>query len=440
MDTRTAREREHLLRVAQRHHEAAWLEARDKRDMMGNVDMATHWGAVITAYAGLEQALKALASYCVGKPLEELTAPRRGDKPKGPLNTHDLMECWKRIDQEARARISEHWRQFASLYPDLQEGEYEKHYGSAEAYLRYLSAPKGAAYMRWRYALVEDEPLPKISVEGMILLWRSAADIFGDRSNPKRRERADAPFQRIGRAVARAWECAFFAVSVQDDPGGYKLEDHKRRHREWIREHGGHVNAAEKVLWRVSRGLAAHGPEETPEMTATLREMGERIEKLVATEKDASVRQWGIHARYQGISIRKRNGMLHCDTKTRLAKSELVEGLPEGSVQIPGSSYTLELPEEIQNELYAGGYDVTEYDMECPSREARGRGRFLAVCKGTRGEGDASTTIELWKEAWEVPGDLAVRITGDCGHHTAQMVVRLLRVELDQELGTWEKG
>lgn len=145
--------------------QSAWESQPAREEICGNYALTNAWPTIVTAYSGVEQAVKLLIALRKGLSVEELLKIR-GDGASGRprFQSHNLACLFMELDPEAKTKIGEGFKTFLSLYCFIP-------YQDVEEFLTEISEDEG--YIRWRHCLVEVERQPgRNAPDALLALWR----------------------------------------------------------------------------------------------------------------------------------------------------------------------------------------------------------------------------------------------------------------------------
>ena len=202
-----------------------------RRDLHHGTEIANEWMYIAAAYSGIEQVYKYLIADDGGMSVTELRK-----EAKGKHDHHDIHTLFCELQEGDRAVLSEHYACFQSLHNYIERC-------SVGEFLRGVSeGRRNSGSVRWRYALVEPEGLPRNSADAMMAAWEAATQLVDLRRSPHR------PFLMPNVTLCRKLEELLRnAVCSQID---------LRSSEGWSRNASGSIDEWALVLWRSARGLA----------------------------------------------------------------------------------------------------------------------------------------------------------------------------------------
>ena len=400
-----------------------WADYDKGIDAVKRCNYANLWPIVTLLYSGLEQSLKAVVL------AEKHPEGLRGDKRRKTLRDygHDLKDVWTRgLSAEARGIIEDHWQEFRALYRfgEIQETE------TVETFLEGIGGQHG--YMRWRYSLIEDvdagEP-PRISVQGMMELWGSAASVYGAKIRRGKERPGPAirgPLERIEGWASDVWQ---WSHSTAAGCSQKVLEEIEMR----AEKAGGYANLTAEVLWRKERGLRlVDGGRPVDEYMENVAEAVARRWNLWGERQpeweeepdwywtrrrvEPNLREWHDAAIWEGIELRlgEENPGQRAVRETKLAEGRSLNRIEGRSgvrkIEAKGTHAQGWALQGIRNELYGTGWEVTEHRQV---ERDDNRWHLLLTARKPNRNGRVAK-VEVWRrETKWLEGRVTARLYGE---------------------------
>lgn len=225
-------------------------------------DLAQNWQAITTAYSGLEQTIKYLIADQRGLTIQELykfaveeNGERHGRRRRThPYRTHNLGRLFSELDQATRDTVREFYGRYHSLLPYIG-------IDTVDEFLHRVSGKRGDGYVRWRYALIEEKPLPGNSPQALVALWGVCVQIA--QKKDWKYPQLQMPDEELGAKLCSHLErLARRVFNDRHDPGGPFL-DIGGEVAAWVRDNGHPLNVLADALWHFARyghAGAVHAP------------------------------------------------------------------------------------------------------------------------------------------------------------------------------------
>lgn len=403
---------EAVLKRSLREVRGMWAHHPRTIDAVPRYNRGNVWAVVTLLYSGVEQALKVLAACDQGLTREE--ALRRDPNDRWRRNWfqklgHPLHPIWAKLSKSSRETLEDHWQQFRSLH-GLKHEEGRK---TAATFLKGISTEGG--YARWRYALIENEDVPRVSIEGMIQLWESANELYGIRQNCSRPRKARGPADRIETAAYNVWAIELCNLRNREPslPEGTMTEIER-----WAAgEDGCRANRTAELLWRHARGL--------PQVTEGLSEGAQgKIEEL-AREVYRSWALWDRERGWEATDLDEYVLEMHSKPNLERWRMASIEGGTRMVMEGPGqrlrievgirrelAQHRRELPpntlkrtgqvyrraETLQHLLawmYERGFETTEH--HCPvAAGAGGAPGYYMLAQGCKPTDQGGAKVSIW--------------------------------------------
>lgn len=396
---------EGVLKRSLREVQVMWSQHPKTVDREPRYTRGNFWAVVTLLYSGLEQALKVLAACDQGLTREEALL-RNWFQKLG----HSLASTWEQLGEPSRETLEDHWQQFTALH-GLQQ---EKGCETAAEFLEVISTGRG--YVRWRYALIENEKPPTVSIEGMIQLWESANELYAIRQNRARPGEARGPADKIETAVHNIWAIEIGNL-LNREPN--LREATIREIEQWVEgEDGCQANRTAGLLWRRARGLpqATEGLSEAAQ--AKIEELARNVYKdwavwdraqgWAAPDIDKYVRAMLASAnleRWRMASIDGGTRMItgagprqrvRIETGTRRQEGRHRRELPAKALRRSGRAYRrMETLQHLLAWLYEHGFETTEH--HCPvAPGAGGQPGYYLLAEGRKPAELGGAKVAIW--------------------------------------------
>lgn len=222
-------------------------------DVHPGSEIASKWPVITAAYSGFEQTMKYLIAEEKAQTIAELIARRNGKK--SPYETHDLSKLFRKLAEPTQGVVREFYARFQSLHPYIT-------IKTADEFLKEISHEGGHGYARWRYALVEDKPLPRNSPEALVAVWGVCVQIAEERVWGN--TRVWMPDKALSWRLGSWLDDLILEVSVERQSAGEPFRDIMGEVRDWAWRAGHPLNAFADVLWHFTR-YGEHGQADTSE-------------------------------------------------------------------------------------------------------------------------------------------------------------------------------
>ena len=216
-------------------------------------EIARNWTVITAAYSGLEQTMKYLIAEENAQSIAELIE-RRGRK-KSPYETHDVAKLFSKLAEPTQDVVRDFYGRFQSLHSYITVK-------TVGEFLRAVSEADGHGYMRWRYTLIEDMPVPRNSPEALMAVWEVCVQIAQERAWEMQRVRM--PNEALAWEFCNELETLELNVSVDRQNAGEPFQDIAGETKDWLWRTGHPLNAFADVLWNISR-YDEHGQADVSE-------------------------------------------------------------------------------------------------------------------------------------------------------------------------------
>ena len=216
-------------------------------------EIARNWTVITAAYSGLEQTMKYLIAEENAQSIAELLE-RRGRK-KSPYETHDVAKLFSKLAEPTQDVVRDFYGRFQSLHSYITVK-------TVGEFLRAVSEADGHGYMRWRYTLIEDMPVPRNSPEALIAVWEVCVQIAQERAWEMQRVRM--PNEALAWEFCNELETLELNVSVDRQNAGEPFQDIAGETKDWLWRTGHPLNAFADVLWHAGR-YGEHGQADVSE-------------------------------------------------------------------------------------------------------------------------------------------------------------------------------
>ena len=258
-------------------------------------DIAETWPVITAAYSGLEQTIKYLIAEEKGLTIQELVdsavtengQANEGRRGKNPYRTHDLGSVFSRLEEPTKKTVREFFGRYKSLLPGIGIGRVDQ-------FLCQVSGKKGDGYVRWRYALIEEEVLPTNSPEALVAIWGVCVQIAQKRSWGN--QHVQMPNDELGWKLCGQLEALAKGVSNEREEPDDPFRDIKGEIGAWFRKRGHPLNAFAEVLWHFARYSNA-GAADAPEwLSEALARWARDVVKQAADDRPTLLRAFVLRA------------------------------------------------------------------------------------------------------------------------------------------------
>ena len=361
------------------------------RDYHHGTEIANEWMYIAAAYSGIEQVYK----FLIADDHEMSVTEFRKD---GKHDHHDIHALFCELKESGRALLSEHYACFQSLHNYIEPR-------SVEEFLREISEGKrNSGSVRWRYALVEPEGLPRNSPDAMMAIWEAGTQLVDLRRSPHR------PFLMPPVALCRRLE----ELGRQAVCNGNDLTSSDG----WKKRTSGNIDEWALLLWKAARGLPSTDDDETGS------KWHERL--LEAARGRRNLSQFAVRAiggTSGGRGIRWNSGSRRFEDLPW--ETDIVtQAQKPGNGQHIGAHDMLAAWRYILGIAHRGGFTTKERCFEPTNDQV-----WQQTLYATKGEADSNLTMEIWVRLYEP--DMYVVVHGeDC-----QAVAKLRGL-----VGHWQGG
>ena len=238
------------LKIAQERTREAYEHTFKGHDLHPGTDIAGAWPFITAAYSGIEQAFKFHIAQANGKTVEELVATRGPEGAKGearyPYRHHNLGKLFRRLGASIQVPLAEQYRRFRTLHPYIGPA-------TVDEFLKDVSAEDGRGYERWRYSLTAPEKkIPTNSAEALLSIWDTAVQLC---ETERKGWRLRGVYEHLSEGFAWKLEEIMETFNMERMESGDAYHDFRRESTEWMRAHGGPLNAFSELGHCAHRGL-----------------------------------------------------------------------------------------------------------------------------------------------------------------------------------------
>ena len=238
------------LKIAQERTREAYEHTFKGHDVHPGTEIAGVWPFITAAYSGIEQTFKFHIAEAHGQTVEELVATRgpkgaRGDA-RQPYRHHNLGRLFGCLEKPTREALAEQYRRFRTLHPYVGPA-------TVGEFLTDVSAEDGRGYERWRYSLTAPEKkIPTNSAEALLLTWDIAVQLCEKGCTGWRLR---GVYEHLSEGFAWKLEEIMETLNLERMESGGAYHDFRRESTEWMRAHGGLLNAFSALGHRGHRGM-----------------------------------------------------------------------------------------------------------------------------------------------------------------------------------------
>lgn len=228
------------LNVALERTREAYERTFKGHDLHPGTEIAGVWPFITAAYSGIEQTFKFQIAEASEKTVEELVA-----MPGSPYRHHNLGKLFRCLEAISRGQLSEQYRRFRTLHPYIDPV-------AADEFLDAVSAEDGRGYERWRYSLTAPErKIPTNSAEALLSIWDTAVQLC---QSERERGHIRGVYEQLSEGLAWKLEQIVERFSMDRLERGLEPHDFRSESLEWVRAHGGPLNAFSELVHRAHRG------------------------------------------------------------------------------------------------------------------------------------------------------------------------------------------
>ena len=375
-------------------------------------DIARNWTVITAAYSGLEQTMKYLIAEENGHSIAELIEFREGKNR--PYQTHNVSELFSKLAAPTQHIVRDFYGRFQSLHSYIT-------IETVGEFLGVVSDADGSGYVRWRYTLIEDRPIPRNSPEALVAIWGVCVQIAEERLWESRRVRT--PDEALASQFGMQLDELMLKVSIERQNAGDPLLDIHWEVRDWAWRTGHPLNAFADVLWHFSR----YGEHGQADVSAWLSDALRRWAQVVlndavnagSTSLRAFVQRAQGHSR-DGQSIRWNRDANRFEAVPWSLANRHRDALPPDSVVI--SDPTGMRLRALWQAAKRSGYRVLENRaFNGPPNEAPW---FCTIELQTAEDGDERPILAIWQKE-----------NNTAGRH--YMVEKWSREAMDEHVRTW---
>ena len=248
--------------------------------------IAQNWQAISTAYSGLEQTIKYLIAEEKGLTIQELydfaveeNGERNGRRRKrNPYRTHNLGRLFSELEQATKDTVREFYGRYQSLLPYIGAG-------TVDEFLNRVSGRGGDGYVRWRYALIEEKPLPSNSPQALVAIWGVCVQIA--QGKDWKYPQVQMPDDELGEGLCSGLETLAERVFNEMHDPGDPFRDIRDEMECWFRQRGHPLNTLAEALWHFARyghaGVVDAPPWLSEALTRWAREVADQVARAGPT-------------------------------------------------------------------------------------------------------------------------------------------------------------
>ena len=326
-------------------------------------DIAQNWPVITAAYSGLEQTIKYLIAEQRGLTIQELVdfaveddGEWHGRRQRtNPYRTHNLGRLFSELDQVTKDTVSEFYRRYHSLVPYIG-------IGSVDQFLHRVSGRRGDGYVRWRYALIEEKPLPSNSPQALVAIWGVCVQIAQEKD--WRYPQVQMPDNELGEELCSHLEMLLRRVFNEMHDPGEPLRDIEGEVSAWFRETGHPLNPLAEALWHFARyghaGVVDVPPWFLEALTRWAREVVDQVARAGPTLLRAFLVSAQGHTR-RGKSVRWNPERKRFESVPWSLGKRFLDTPPEGEIVIDHRRAGYEAPlRSLWAAAEEAGYQVRE--------------------------------------------------------------------------------
>ncbi|MCY4012746.1 MAG: hypothetical protein OXG82_08540 [Gammaproteobacteria bacterium] len=421
------------LKIAQERTREAYERTFKGHDLHPGTDIAGAWPFITAAYSGIEQTFKFLIAEAEGKTVEELVATPRPKGAKGearfPYRHHNLATLFRFLGDSLREALAEEYRRFRTLHQYIEPA-------TLAAFLDSVSAEDGRGYERWRYSLTAPEAkIPTNSADALLSIWDVAVQLCDtDREGWRLR----GVYEQLSEGFGWSLEEIMGKLNEErmnsaDSADAY--HDFRGEARDWMRAHGGLLNAYAKLVHRAHRRRMPGADEDgvSAPLAECLRRWlaaGERRAVQARADVDVFVdRAAGYRGPAQGVRWNRDTAGFE-DVPWGLCET-LADEPPPGAYRFEDDRRGTERVYQ-QRLVYRRGFRVVENH---PAREAMPAGKWLCTLCGQKADvPNGELTVRFWENPDDEDG-FYVEVDGCEDTKEGRFVREVLRVESENTRG-----
>ena len=344
-------------------------------DLYQGTEIANKWMYFAAAYSGIEQVYKFLIANHKGMSVADWR-----EQAKGKHDHHDIHTLFGKLPEVDRNILSEHYACFRSLHNYIEPD-------SLDMFLEVISGGRGnSGSVRWRYALVEPEGLPRNSADAMMAVWEAGTQ------RVRLRQSLHRPFLMPNDVLSRVLaKLEVQAVGADTDRISFKV---------WSSEASVSIDQWALLLWRAARGIPPTDHDETGSRwherllcaARARRSLSHFVVRAVGCTSGGRSIQWS--------SVSRRFEDLPWETDLVRQVEKPCNGQHVGANDMWAAwRYILGI-------AYRGGFATEERVLEQTDDEVWQR----TLC-ATKREANGNIKMEIWQRAYEP--DMYVVVDGD---------------------------
>ena len=325
--------------------------------------IAQNWQAISTAYSGLEQTIKYLIAEEKGLTIQELydfaveeNGERNGRRRKrNPYRTHNLGRLFSELEQATKDTVREFYGRYQSLLPYIGAG-------TVDEFLNRVSGRGGDGYVRWRYALIEEKPLPSNSPQALVAIWGVCVQIA--QGKDWKYPQVQMPDDELGEGLCSGLETLAERVFNEMHDPGDPFRDIRDEMECWFRQRGHPLNTLAEALWHFARyghaGVVDAPPWLSEALTRWAREVVDQVARAGPTLLRAFMVSAQGHTR-RGKSVRWNPERKRFERVPWSLGKRFLKAPPEGGIVIDHRTGRGELPlRSLWVAAEEAGYQVRE--------------------------------------------------------------------------------
>ena len=232
-------------------------------ELNSDTELSSNWMVITASYCGLEQILKFLIAVERGLTIEELldlTTEGANSTGKDSANrksyrTHNLLELFSSLEPKTQIIIQEFYGRFQSLHSYIPVF-------NVEDFLTIVSGNRGHGYERWRYALIEEDDVPKNSPEALLAIWDACVQLAEEREWGY--HEVQMPEKALKDKLTIYLRSCTQRISVEMQDVGKQLEDVSEELTDWLWNEGHPLNSFARVIRHYSKH-GTHGVSDASE-------------------------------------------------------------------------------------------------------------------------------------------------------------------------------
>ena len=335
-------------------------------------------------YSGIEQSFKFLIAENKQITIEKLLECSK-------YRTHDLEFLFQELDEEAQDVLGEHYKRFQSLHNYIEMA-------TLLGFLKKVSGAEGKGYEKWRYALIQLDPVPANTADGMLAIWKASVQLMMKRQYHGYKALSfDRELLEVFEDILQdAWDEIYRRrqmadMDVPDDPEAF-LE-------EWFECYDHPINAYAQLLWGCHRGLDVEYVRCLDWLAELFHEWVEKTKEQSTGRNLASLQYFVIRAEGNsrtGLGIRWNTESARFEDIPWNLPETVVKEIPQSAQRMNGDMGRVR--EEILKKMHKSGFTV----KECRSYAEREEGEEWActlMAEKAQTAGD-NIILKVWEKVW----------------------------------------